>query len=103
MFLEQGIFGPHGYAIFESFTAWEADQEPILRWLGEHFAHGVGGIPIGILRWPDLRDGRFEIDARAVDRIDRHLKTIGAMSGIRAFRYGEYLVKADSAVRAQEV
>ena len=102
-FLEQGLFGPHGEAIFESFTAWEADQEPILRWLGEHFAHGVGGIPIGILRRPDLREGRFVIDAGAVNRIDRRLRAIAAVAGIRAFRYGEFLVKTNAAVSAQMV
>src|SRR5439155_10292908 len=35
--------------IFESFTFWEMRQAPVLNWLGKHFAHGTGGIPVGIL------------------------------------------------------
>jgi len=99
--LEQGALGPLGHAIFESFTAWEANQEPILRWLGEHFAHGVGGIPIGILHRPALREGRFEIDAAAVQEIGRQLRSIGALPGIHAFRYGKYLVQADAGAREE--
>jgi radical SAM superfamily enzyme YgiQ (UPF0313 family) len=90
MYLEQGLLGKHGHGIFEAFTVWEAAQEPILTWLGEHFAHGVGGIPVGILAPAELRKGRFEIDAEAVRRIDGYLRTIGAMRGMIAFRYGQY-------------
>jgi len=95
MYLEQGLFGSDGSAVFEAFTAWEAAQEPILNWLGEHFAHGVGGIPIGILSEEALRAGRFEIDRESVARIDRCLRTIGTLPGISVFRYAPYLVRAE--------
>ena len=94
MYLEQGLFGPQGEAIFEPFTAWEAAQEPVLTWLGTHFAHGVGGIPVGILSAAALKAGRFEVEIGAVSRIDGSLRRIGTLPGIVVFRYGQYLVKA---------
>ncbi len=94
-YLEQGLFGAHGKAIFESFTAWEAAQEPILNWLGVHFAHGVGGIPIGIMSEAALRGGRFEIERESVARIDRCLRMIGTLPGINVFRYTPYLVRSE--------
>ena len=84
--------------IFESFTAWEAEQAPVLNWLGKHFAHGTGGIPIGILRPEPLRLGNFAegveatMDTAAVMRIDTILTDIDDLEGIQLFKYGKYLV-----------
>lgn len=88
--------------IFESFTAWEAKQAPVLNWLGKHFAHGTGGIPIGILNPEVLRSGQFDesveqiIDARAVMRTDTILTDIDELDGIQVFKYGSYLVPIES-------
>lgn len=84
--------------IFESFTAWEAEQAPVLNWLGKHFAHGTGGIPIGILRPEPLRLGNFAeaveatMDTAAVMGIDTILTDIDDLEGIQLFKYGKYLV-----------
>lgn len=86
--------GRYSRDIFESFTEWELDQSPILTWLGEHFAHGTGGIPVGILDETELRSGRFRIDRPAVDRIDRGLRSMAAIPGIRVFAYGAHLVRS---------
>ena len=84
--------------IFESFTEWEREQEPILMWLGEHFGHGTGGIPVGILRAGSLLKKEFEIDADAVTRVSAVLKAIDRIPGIQAFMYGDHIVRAGSSL-----
>lgn len=84
-------FGPASEDVFESFTLWEAEQKPVLSWLGEHFAHGAGGIPEAILDRERLRRGVFRIDADAVLRSVNVLDRIEVLAGIEVFRYGAYL------------
>jgi radical SAM superfamily enzyme YgiQ (UPF0313 family) len=91
MAVEKGYFGSLGQEVFEEFTAWEADEEPILHYLGEHFAHGVGGIPLGILDRTQLAAGRFSVCARGLSTISTQLRRMDEVPGIRVFRYGRYL------------
>ena len=84
-------------AVFEAFTEWEFRQAPVLYWLGEHFGHGTGGIPAGILKADVLRTGNFEdvdevVDAKAVFRISAALRAIDRIKGVRTFNYGDYIV-----------
>lgn len=78
--------------VFESFTEWEYRQAPVLYWLGEHFAHGAGGIPEGILRPAPLRTGRYEVDTEAVFEISGTLRKLHRLPGIKVFDYGEHIV-----------
>jgi radical SAM superfamily enzyme YgiQ (UPF0313 family) len=83
--------------IFETFTKWEFQQAPVLYWLGEHFAHGTGGIPEGILNPAVLRSGDFQhfddvVDTKAIFRISATLRQINRIRGVRTFNYGDYLV-----------
>ena len=95
--LEKGWFGPFGEEVFEHFTEWEAAQEPVLRWLGRHFAHGTGGIPLGILRTDALQQGRFEVDPDRVLHVSEYLSRLDEIDGIRVFRYGRYLADPEAA------
>jgi radical SAM superfamily enzyme YgiQ (UPF0313 family) len=83
---------------FESFTKWEAREEPIKTWLGEHFAHGTGGIPIGILKSELLKIGKYEVEPDAVFRIANYL-TMMRKPGIYVFAYGPYLVQPVGAIQ----
>lgn len=78
--------------VFESFTRWEAARQPILEWLGEHFAHGTGGLPEGILQGEKLRRDVFEVDADAVMRVNTVLRRVEEIPGIELFKYGEHLI-----------
>jgi radical SAM superfamily enzyme YgiQ (UPF0313 family) len=84
--------------VFEPFTAWESNHTPVLNWLGRHFAHGTGGIPVGILNPTALRTGRFDaemgqiVEPKAVFSIDSILADLDGLPGIRVFKYGNYLV-----------
>ncbi len=86
--------------VFEEFTLWESQEEPILRWLGEHFAHGVGGIPIGILDRDSLERGRFVVRAGRVAEIATQLTEIDRIPGIEVFKYGTYLTRSGASRQA---
>ncbi len=98
--------------IFESFTKWEAKQAPVLKWLGKHFAHGTGGIPIGILKPKVLEASQFEtddsdadkiVDLKAVMRISGVLTDLDdeeEFAGIKVFKYGKYLVSETGQTQA---
>lgn len=94
-----GKLGPR-QDVFEEFVKWEADHKPVLLWLGRHFAHGVGGIPLAILDGDKLRQGDFVVDTDAVLTVSMHLDSIGKLPGISVFSYERYLVGA-AALRAQ--
>lgn len=85
--------GALAYDAFESFTEWEDDAQPVLRWLGEHFAHGVGGIPIGLLERSSLRASAFEPSWKSIEAVTRQIADISAIPGIRVFQYGKHLVE----------
>lgn len=89
-------FGAHSSEIFEPFTEWEAEQEPVLTWLGYHFAHGTGGIPEGILRDSHLLRGSFEVEANAVCNVTTALSAMDEIEGIRVFRYTAFLAEEAS-------
>jgi len=86
--LKQGQFGPNGQGVFEAFTEWEFENQPILSLLGDNFAHGVGGIPIGTLDRSELKQGRFIVNQRSVDDLKCHLENLAQLEGIELFRYG---------------
>jgi hypothetical protein len=98
MSVKRGYFGPLGRGVFEQFTAWEAAEEPILNYLGEHFAHGVGGIPLGILDRAQLAAGRFSLSARALSTVSSQLRWM-EVTGVKVFRYGQYLCHERSPVK----
>lgn len=89
--LAERRFGPAGEEVFEPFTAWEAEQQPVLRWLGENFAHGTGGLPEGLLDAGRLAQGEFEVNPAAVETIASQLRRMSELEGVRVFRYGRYL------------
>lgn len=89
--LNTGAYGSLGRLVFEHFTKWEQQQEPVRRWLGQTFAHGTGGIPEGILDAGLMSRGRFEIDPGAVETVKRQLDSVRALPGIRVFEYGAFL------------
>lgn len=95
-------FGEGSDGIFERFTEWEIRQQPIWRFLGEHFAHGTGGIPEGILMPDELRRGEFHIDGQAVARVATFLREMARLPGVDVFQYGRYLAKEAPAIRGSQ-
>jgi hypothetical protein len=89
-----GVFRKVGSEIFEEFTRWEADNAPIPAYLGEHFAHGTGGLPVGILEADALRNGEFKIAECTIGILTRQLTRMRDIPGISVFRYGDHLAIA---------
>ncbi len=77
--------------VFEHFTEWESEQGNLYGWLGRNFAHGTGGIPIGILNTDALKLNQFQVNNEAVLSIQNDLEIISKLSGISLFRYESYL------------
>jgi hypothetical protein len=93
--LEQRAFGEDGPSVFERFTEWEAHHQPIVQFLGENFAHGVGGLPIAILRRDLLAHGAFEIDFDGIADVRAQLDEIETVPGITLFKYGQFLARTN--------
>lgn len=91
--IEKGLFKDD---VFESFTKWEMEEEPIRMWLGEYFAHGVGGLPIGILEMNEVADRKYVINPAKVAEIDATIRRIEDIQGLKVFHYGSYLTAGDS-------
>ncbi|MBW1996617.1 MAG: B12-binding domain-containing radical SAM protein [Deltaproteobacteria bacterium] len=98
---KDGILGPDPENVFEHFTAWEIRQEPILHWLGANFAHGTGGIPVGILYGDRLRSGDFEINPTAVLEVVNFLDDLNELPGIRVFSYSKYITASRTLAEPQ--
>ena len=75
--------------IFETFTNWEEKNgEKIKDLLGKNdFVHGAGGIPLGILNFERLREGKFEIDEARVRDIGEYMDKIRKIEGIRIYQF----------------
>jgi hypothetical protein len=82
--------------IFEDFTLWEAEQPSMLRWLGEHFAHGTGGVPIALLEPAKLRDSRFEVLYRRLEDVNQFLRRIQSIRGMELFDFAPELTKTEA-------
>jgi len=96
--LRKGRFSSN---MFETFTEWEAHQEPVLTWLGDHFAHGTGGVPDGVLGPGILREGNYIVDSEVVLRITNCLTAMEKIRGLSVFRYSDYLVGRGTALKGK--
>ncbi len=74
--------------IFETFTKWEEENgREIKKLLKEnHFVHGAGGIPLGILNFEKLKQRRFEVDKRKIKELNEYIGAIKRVDGIRIYR-----------------
>jgi anaerobic magnesium-protoporphyrin IX monomethyl ester cyclase len=92
--ISANLFGTLGKEIFEEFTPWEAGSKSIFAYLGKHFAHGTGGVPIGILEPDALRTGVFDVRDSAIASLSTQLKRMNDIPGISVFEYGDHLAIA---------
>jgi hypothetical protein len=88
------LFRTVGREIFEEFTRWEAESKSILTYLGEHFAQGTGGTPIGILEPNALRNGVFDFVDNAIGSLSTQFRRMNEIPGISIFEYGDHLAIA---------
>jgi len=72
---------------FEIFTGWEDQQEDLKEYLGGNFAHGLGGIPTGVIDMEVFKNGEISFDYDKVSRINDYLAEIRNIEGIYLFDY----------------
>jgi anaerobic magnesium-protoporphyrin IX monomethyl ester cyclase len=74
--------------IFETFTKWEEENGREIKGLlrENHFVHGAGGIPLGILNFGRLREGKFEIDEARVREVVEYMNKIRGVDGVRIYQ-----------------
>lgn len=94
-FCESGVLWPE---IFEAFVEWEQHDQDFIGWLGRNFAHGVGGIPLGILDRERLIDRSFVIDWRLAAAAERLREDMASLPGAAVFNYDNYLVRNDGEI-----
>ena len=84
-------------SLFEEFTLWERNEKALLKWLRRRFAHGSGGIPIGILDVRPSGNGKplptFSLAQSAIDRVDRTVRQLSSLKGIELFNYERHLAR----------
>jgi anaerobic magnesium-protoporphyrin IX monomethyl ester cyclase len=73
--------------IFESFTKWEEENwEEIKKLLKENqFIYGAGGIPLGILDFEELKQGKFVVDKKRIEEINHYIDRIRKIDGIECY------------------
>jgi len=74
--------------IFETFTKWEEGNEREIKGLlrENHFVHGAGGIPLGILNFERPREEKFEIDKSRVIEVGKYMYRIRGVEGVRIYQ-----------------
>lgn len=78
--------------IFETFTIWECKHPKYREFLSKHFAHGNGGIPIGILEQDKLKFGEFSLDTTKIQKLVDFVVEMSNIKGLQVLNYSKYLV-----------
>lgn len=74
--------------IFETFTRWEEENGKEIKSLlkENHFIHGAGGIPLGILNFETLKQRKFEISSSRADAVSGYMHRLRAVNGVLPFQ-----------------
>lgn len=79
-------------AIFEQYTLWEGSHDEMQEFLSCHFAHGTGGLPIGMLNIGNLKDNTFSIVEDRIFWIINYLEDLNKIPNAEVFDYSQYVV-----------
>ena len=80
--------------IYEDFTKWERENKIGYRdAINGLFAHGNGGIPLGILNLETLKNGspgqRIEVNPSSLDRVKAYISKLREVPGIYVHDFKE--------------
>jgi len=79
--------------IFELYTKWEQQNTNYLEFLSKKFAHGSGGIPIGIMNHTHLKNGIFVVNEYRLDSCLQFIEDMKNIKGIEVLNYLKFLSK----------
>lgn len=74
--------------IFETFTDWEEENGQAIKDLlrRNHFIHGAGGIPLGILNFEKLKERKLELVESRVKVVGDYMDQIRTIAGIKIYQ-----------------
>jgi radical SAM superfamily enzyme YgiQ (UPF0313 family) len=74
--------------IFENVTKWEEENGKEIKELlrKNHFIHGAGGIPLGILNHEKLAQGKLEIDKAKLNEVNNYVDAVRGIGGIQIYK-----------------
>lgn len=78
--------------IYETYTRWEDEHDEVRAFFGRNFAHGRGGLPMGILNREEIFRGVPMLDAERLEEVKRYLEEIKAIHDLEVFDYSGHLV-----------
>ena len=73
--------------VYERFTKWERENESYRKGLHGYFAHGNGGVPIGIIDLDALRSGEIKIKPDELTRVKNYVNRLRLISGIKVHNF----------------
>lgn len=73
--------------VYEEFTKWERDNPEYRQMLHGYFAHGNGGIPLGIIDIERLKQGRISINTEELFRVKRYVDKLRSIDTITIHDY----------------
>ena len=68
--------------IYEKFTRWERDNPEYRQLLHGYFAHGNGGIPLGVMDIEKLREGEISVNMDKLLRVKRYVDRLRGIDSI---------------------
>ena len=68
--------------IFETFTSYEREDSNYRSNLNGYFAHGNGGIPLGVLYLGSLVSGKIDLDNAQIQRVKNYVDRLRKIEGI---------------------
>ncbi len=83
--MQQGV----SREVYEQFTKWERENPEYRNLLYGYFAHGNGGIPLGIMNIEQLKNGEISVNMNNLFRAKRYVDRLRAIDSIKVHDYTE--------------
>ncbi len=73
--------------VYEQFTKWERENPEYRDMLHGYFAHGNGGIPLGVMNVDKLKNGEISVNMDKLFRVKRYVDRLRSLDGITVHDY----------------
>jgi radical SAM superfamily enzyme YgiQ (UPF0313 family) len=73
--------------IYEKFTTWERKNPEYRDMIHGYFAHGNGGIPLGIMNLDKLREGEIDVKMDKLFRVKRYVDKLRSLEDVTVHDY----------------
>lgn len=73
--------------VYEQFTIWERENPEYRELLHGYFAHGNGGVPLGIMEIDRLKDGELSVNMDKLLRVKRYVDNLRSIDSVIVHDY----------------